>query len=130
MATSSISTQRSVIYNGISAKTDELVVITDSKGAAILQYKLPRTMNSLALFFGSSEIRSGETYTVYTGGTIAGSTENWNGWFDGGIYTPGTELGTFTSNSVTTTVGKSNRPGGGPGNGGPGNGGFGLGWWT
>ena len=38
-----------------------------------------------ALCLGSSEIKSGETYTVYTGGTISGSTENWNGWFNGGF---------------------------------------------
>lgn len=128
--TSSSSTQRSVIYNGINAKTGELVVITDSRGTAILQYELPRSINSLALFFGSSEIKAGETYTVYSGGSIDGSMENWNGWFDGGTYTPGTKLGTFTSDRVTTTVGKSNGPGGGPGNGGPGNGGFGPGWWN
>lgn len=36
---------------------------------------------------------------------------------------------TFTSNSLTTTIGQSNGPGGGPGNGGPGNGGWGPGWW-
>lgn len=127
---SSSSTQRAVIYNGINAKTGEFLVISDSKGTNILQYELPRTMSSLALFFSAPEIQSGETYTVYSGGDLTGSTENWNGWFKGGTYTSGSKLGTFTSTSITTTVGKSNGPGGGPGNGGPGNGGWGPGWWN
>lgn len=129
VSTSSSSTQRSVIYNGISANTGELVVITDAEGKCILKYELPRTMKSLALFFSSSDIKSGETYTVYTGGSLSGNTINWNGWFQDGAYTEGTQLGTFTSNNVTTTVGQSNGPGGGPGNGGWGNGGWGPGWW-
>ena len=130
VSTSSSSTQRSVIYNGISANTGDLIVITNAEGTPILKYELPRTMKSLALFFSSSDIRSGETYTVYTGGSLSGNTINWNGWFQDGAYTEGTELGTFTSNNVTTTVGQSNGPGGGPGNGGPGNGGWGPGWWN
>lgn len=127
---SSSSTQRSVIYNGINAKTGELVVITDSEGTSVLQYELPRTMSRLALFVSTPDIRSGETYTVYSGGSLEGSTANWNGWFDGGEYTAGSKLGTFTSTAVTTTVGSSNGSGGGPGNGGPGNGGWGPGWWN
>ena len=130
VSTSSSSTQRSVIYNGISANTGELIVITDAEGKGILKYELPRTMKSLALFFSSADIRSGETYTVYSGGSLSGNTTNWNGWFDDGAYTAGTQLGTFTSNNVTTTVGQSNGPGGGPGNGGWGNGGWGPGWWN
>ena len=130
VSTSSSSTQRSVIYNGISANTGELIVITDAEGKGILKYELPRTMKSLALFFSSADIRSGETYTVYSGGSLSGNTTNWNGWFDDGAYTEGTQLGTFTSNNVTTTVGQSNGPGGGPGNGGWGNGGWGPGWWN
>lgn len=130
ISTSSTSTQRSVIYNGVSAKTGELFVIADAEGNPVLKYELPRTMNGMSLFFSSPDIKTGETYTVYSGGSLSGNTVNWNGWFDDGTYTAGTELGTFTSNSLTTTVGQSNGPGGGPGNGGPGNGGWGPGWWN
>ena len=130
ISTSSRSTQRSVIYNGVSAKTGELFVIADAEGNPVLKYELPRTMNGMSLFFSSPDIKTGETYTVYSGGSLSGNTVNWNGWFEDGTYTAGTELGTFTSNSLTTTVGQSNGPGGGPGNGGPGNGGWGPGWWN
>lgn len=130
ISTSTSSTQRSVIYNGVSAKTGELFVIADAEGNPVLKYELPRTMNGMSLFFSAPDIKTGETYTIYSGGSLSGNTVNWNGWFEDGTYTAGTELGTFTSNSLTTTVGQSNGPGGGPGNGGPGNGGWGPGWWN
>ena len=137
VSTSTSSTQRSVIYNGVKGTTGDLFVIADDQGAPILMYKLPRTMNNMAVFFSSPDIAAGATYTVYSGGSLNGNTENWNGWFADGTYTVGTELGTFTSNNVNTTVGQGSGPGGGgpggpggPGNGGPGNGGWGPGWWN
>ena len=130
ISTSSSSTQRSVIYNGVSAKTGELFVIADAEGNPVLKYELPRTMNGMSIFFSSPDIESGGTYTVYSGGSLSGNSVNWNGWFEDGDYVAGSELGTFTSSSLTTTVGQSNGPGGGPGNGGPGNGGWGPGWWN
>ena len=130
ISTSSSSTQRSVIYNGVQAKTGELFVITDAEGSPVLKYELPRTINGMSLFFSSPDIKSGRTYTVYSGGSLSGNSVNWNGWFEDGTYTAGTELGTFMSSSLTTTVGQSNGPGGGPGNGGHGNGGWGPGWWN
>lgn len=128
---SSASSQRAVIYNGVNALTGELFVIADADDNLVLKYELPRTMNGMAVFFSSPDIRAGETYTVHSGGKLEGNSVNWNGWFEDGIYTDGTELGNFTSNSLTTTVGQSSGPGGGgPGNGGPGNGGWGPGWWN
>lgn len=126
---SNSSTQRAFIYNGLSAITGELFVICDAEGKPILKYELPRTINGMSVFFSSAELLSGQTYTVFSGGRIENNTVNWNGWFDDGSYLDGTELTTFTSNSLTTTIGQSNGPGGGPGNGGPGNGGWGPGWW-
>ncbi len=104
ISTSTSSTQRSVIYNGVSAKTGELFVVNDAEGNPILKYEMPRTMNSMAVFFSSPDIKSGGTYTVYSGGTLSGNTVNWNGWFEDGTYAVGTELGTYTSSSINTTV--------------------------
>lgn len=130
ISTSSSSTQRSVIYNGVSAKIGELFVITDAEGYTILKYELPRTMSRMAVFFSSPDLKAGATYNVYSGGSVSGNTTNWNGWFEDGMYDVGTKLGSFTSNNITTTVGQSSGPGGpggGPGNGG---GGMGPGWWN
>ena len=129
VSTSTSSTQRSVIYNGVKGENGELFVVADDQGTPILMYKLPRTMNSMAVFFSSPDLAAGATYTVYSGGSLSGNTENWNGWFADGTYTVGTELGTFTSNDINTTVGQGSGPGGGPGGGGHG-GGWGPGWWN
>lgn len=130
VSTSSSSTQRSVIYNGISATTGNIIAILDADENPVLLYELPRTMNNLALFFSSADIVSQQTYKVYSGGAISGNTENWNGLYFDGTYTIGTQIGSFASTSTTTTVGTGGGPGGEPGNGGHGNGGFGPGWWN
>lgn len=129
LSASGSSTQRSVVYNGIPSSTGELFVITDPEGEPILIYEMPRTMSSMSLFFSSPDIEADKTYAVYSGGSLSGNTSNWNGWFADGSYEAGSELGTFTLNSVSVTVGQGGGPGGGPGNGGPGNGGWGPGWW-
>lgn len=133
IAPSNSSKQKSLIYNGLSAGIGDLFVIADSDGNTVFMYELPRTMNNgISLLVSSADLSSEETYTVYSQGILSGNTENWNGWFADGQYTPGTSLTTFTPSSTVTTIGNSS--GGGPGNGGPGgpgngNGGWGPGWW-
>lgn len=121
---SSASTQRVVIYNGISATKGQFLTILNSDNVQILTYELPRSMKGMSLFFSSSELVDGE-YSVLSGGSISGTTESWNGWYNGGIWAGGTAIGTFASSSIITTVGSSGGPGGGGGNpgGGPGGGG-------
>lgn len=111
--TSGVCTQRSVIYNGISATKGSLLCIRNSAGTPILVYELPRTMSGMCLLFSSPDLAQGATYTVLTGGTTDGTA--WNGWYSGGTWSGGSQLGTFTANNMVTTVGSS---GGGPGGGG------------
>ena len=111
--TSNVCTQRSVIYNGISATKGTLLCIRDSAGTPVLVYELPRTMSGMCLLFSAPGLTSG-TYTVLTGGSVSGGSA-WNGWHDGGSWSGGTQLGTFTATGMVTTVGSS---GGGPGGGG------------
>ena len=120
ISTSSSSTQRSVVYNGISGKSGELLVIADAADKPILKFRFPRTISRMAVFFSSSDIKSGDTYTVYTGGTLSGSSINWNGWYEDGECAGGQKIGTFTSSSLNTTVGQGGGPGGGPGGNPPG----------
>lgn len=122
IATSASSTQRSVIYNGVKTTYGEFYVICDASGSPILMYKMPQSMSSTSVFFSSADLKSGESYTVYTGGSVDGNTENWNGLYLDGNYSGGTLLGSFTSSSLTTTVGQSSGSGGG--------GGHGPGWWN
>lgn len=104
---SSSSTQRTVIYNGITASKGSLLYIADSEGTSILAYELPRSISSgLTLFFSSPDLTSG-TYTVFADGSITGYTDVWNGWYSGGTCSNGSTLGTFTSSSIVTIIGNS-----------------------
>ena len=112
---SSYSTQRSVVYNGVSAAKGAKICVLNSSGTPILTFELPRTMNGAAFFFSTPDIASGASYTVSSGGTLSGYTDSWNGWYGGGTWSGGSQVGTFTSNSVVTTVGSGGIGGGGPG---------------
>lgn len=122
---SSASSQRTVIYSNISATQGKKLCILNSNGTPIMTYELPRTMNGMALLFSSPDLVAG-SYTVSSGGEVSGYTDSWCGWYDGGTWSGGTQLGTFTSNNTVTTVG-GNGPGGGPGGNGGGPGGNGGG---
>ncbi len=56
------------------------------------------------------------SYTISSGGTLSSYSDSWNGWYDGGTWSGGTQLESFTSNGVVTTIGTSsgvpNIPGG------------------
>lgn len=112
-APSASSTQRSVVYNGISAAKGTKICVQDDSGAPVLTFEFPRTMNGAAFFFSTPDIASGASYTVSSGGFLNGFGDSWNGWFEGGVWTSGSQVGTFTSSNVVTTVGNSNMPGGG-----------------
>lgn len=119
---SSSSTQRSVVYNGVSATKGAKICVLDASGTPLLTFAFPRTMSGTAFFFSTPDIASGASYTVSSGGTLGDHKDSWNGWYAGGTWSGGSQVGTFTSSSVVTTVGNGNTPGGGgiPGGGGPG----------
>lgn len=121
---STSSSQRTVIYNGLSAAKDAFMGILDSDDKPIMIFKLPRSLNGGTLFFSSPDLVSG-SYSVVSGGSVSGASDNWNGWYDGASWSGGSVLGTFTSNSTVTTAGSTS--GGGGGGFGPGNGGGGGG---
>lgn len=119
---STSSTQRSVVYNGVSATKGTKICVLNSSGTPVLTFEFPRTMNGAAFFFSTPDIASGASYTLSSGGSLSDNTDAWNGWYGGGTWSGGSQVGTFTSNSVVTTIGSSSGPGGGgmPGGGGPG----------
>lgn len=117
---STSSRQCSVSYGGISATEGKLVALLDSSSQPLFVFEYPRTMSGATLFFTTPDVAQGATYTIASEGTISGYDDSWMGWYDGGSWSGGTTLTTFTPSSIVTTIGTS---GGGPGGGGGGGGG-------
>ncbi len=110
--TSSVCTQRTVIYGGSGSKGTLLSIQGSDQ---VMSYTIPRAYSQMTLLFSSSKLASGTTYTIYTGGSVTGGTEFY-GLTVGGTYTTGSQVTTFTASSMVTSVG--NVSSGGPGGGG------------
>lgn len=116
--TSSVCTQRSVIYGG-SGSNGEILNIQSADGTNILTYQIPRNYSQMTLLFSSPNLASGGSYTISKGGSVSGGSEFF-GLYTGSSYSGGTQAATFTAGSMVTQVGNVNsNPGGGqPGGGG------------
>ncbi len=111
MAPSASSTQSSVlIYFTSVLPTGTLVNIQDASGDEVLSFTLAKDAQSLVV--SSSELTSGETYTVYLGGATTGTAIG--GLVTDGDYTPGTENTSFLVTGSVTQVGSGGRGGGRP----------------
>lgn len=116
---STSSSQNILIYNGISAVKGAMISIINSSNESVLSYVLPRQMNGMSLFFSSPALAKG-TYTLAGGGALSGASDSWYEWYSGGTWSNGESLGSFTVNSVVTTVGNSQGGGNNPGGNNPG----------
>ena len=116
--TSSVCTQRSVIYGG-SGSNGEILNIQSADGTNVLTYQIPRNYSQMTLLFSSPNLASGGSYTISKGGSVSGGSEFF-GLYTGSSYSGGTQAATFTAGSMVTQVGNVNsNPGGGqPGGGG------------
>ncbi|MDR2953893.1 MAG: carbohydrate-binding domain-containing protein [Prevotella sp.] len=112
--TSSVSTQRSLVYG---ANSYEIIHIESASGTEILTFKLPKTFSQTVMLFSSPLMAANTSYTIYTGGSISGGTSTY-GLYTGATYTKGNSVGTFTTSSMVNTVGSTGGPGGNPGGGG------------
>lgn len=109
-------TQYSVGY-GTSITSGNLINIQSSDGTSLATYKQPRTLSSCTFVFSSPSLKSGTTYSIYSGGSMTGGT-NFYGYCAGATYTQGTVATTFTPSSIYTTVGSTTSGQGGQGGGG------------
>lgn len=106
-----------LIYFDAVQAAGTLVNIQDSAGQSVLTFAPAKEFQSLA--FASAALKNGETYTVYLGGSAAGTTtalaQTAGAVYTDGAYTPGTQAASFTISSVVTTVGNGGMRGpGGP----------------
>lgn len=116
--TSSVCTQRSVIYGG-SGSNGEYLNIQSADGTSILTYQIPRAYSKMTVLFSSPNLTSGGSYIISKGGTVSGGSEFF-GLYTGATYSGGTQAATFTASSMVTQVGSTSgggQPGGGGGHG-------------
>lgn len=99
MPSNETSTQCSVSLSGVGA--DELIAVNGDNGIVFV-FKSPKSINSV--IFSSVELVSERSYTVFSGGEVTGGTE-FGGLYIGSEYTAGTEVTTFTQESMFTEVG-------------------------
>ena len=80
----------------------ELINISDSNGNTVITFMPAKSYNNIVLC--TSDLMTGETYKVSTGGTVTGNSVDgvWEGKYSGG-----TEINTFMIESTLTTVGNA-----------------------
>lgn len=93
------SKQASVSLGSVSSGKIINIVSGDN---TIFTYKVEKSFSSL--MFSSPLLTIGNTYSVYSGGTVSGGTEN-KGIYSNSIYSGGTLMKTFTTSSVFTNAG-------------------------
>jgi len=107
-----------------------LVTLKDSSGQPIVTFAPAKTFQSIVI--STPELKAGETYTFYTGGTSTGTAKD--GLYEGGESEGGTKVVSFEMGDTVTYVNESGVTTGGSGMGGPGGfgggrgGGMGRGW--
>lgn len=82
-----------------SSANSTLFHLQDASGVDIVTFKPVR--NYYSMIISSSALKSGTSYSIYTGGTSTGI--NKNGLYTGGTYTGGTLKKTFTISSKLTS---------------------------
>lgn len=111
-APSTSSTQYSVMQNLASPQAaGALVHIATASGEEVLTFMPTKTYQSI--LFSSPELKNGETYNLYIGGSASGAATD--GLYTDGTYAAGTQVTSFTISSIVTgaTGGGFGGPGGG-----------------
>lgn len=114
--TSGVCTQRSVVYGGSGSNGTLLNVVT-TDGTQVMSYTIPRNYQQMTVLFSSPLLTQNTNYMIYTGGSVSGG-NTYCGLNTGGSYTKGTQVTSFTTNSMVTSVGTTSGGGGAPGGGG------------
>ncbi len=91
MAQSVSSSDQGVLAFTVSMAENTILNVQDSNGNDLLTVASPKSYSCAV--FTSPDLVSGESYTVYSGGSY--SVESVNGVYSGGTYTDGTKLGSI-----------------------------------
>lgn len=83
-----------------SQEANTLIRVETKDGEDVVTFSPSKTYSSVVIC--TSNIKSGETYNVYVGGSCTG--EEKDGLYSGGSYTKGTEIGSCTISDTVTNV--------------------------
>lgn len=98
------STQHSLLLNlDGTLQAGDLFHIESSDGVEVLTFAPAKRYQSIAL--SSAALKDGVTYDVYYQGSSTGTVED--GLYQGGTYTAGTQLGSFTISGMVTRLGNT-----------------------
>ncbi|MBR1737571.1 MAG: carbohydrate-binding domain-containing protein [Firmicutes bacterium] len=78
-----------------------LLTLTDSSGNVIMSFKTKNAYSTVVM--SSDSIKSGSTYTLYSGGTYSGTLDDQN-YGTGGTISGGTKLGSATVSAKVTAL--------------------------
>ena len=79
-----------------------VITVVASNGNVVLSYKPSKNYQTAVI--STSSLKTGNSYSIYTGGTISGDEAKLH---TSGEYTKGTLLGSSTISSVVTMVGNA-----------------------
>ncbi len=123
------STQCSALINGVSAAGGTRVTLCDQDGNVLVSFVPEKDYASVVI--SAPSMAEGETYTLYTGGTVAGTDAN--GYASSGTLEGGSSAASVEQSSLSVTYGGAGgfnqggggnfNPGGNQGGGRPGGGG-------
>ena len=101
---SSNSSQNGIMINfNSSINSGDVITIKDSNDNEIITYSSSKNYQNLVI--STSDLKTGQTYTIYTNGTS--SKENTNGLYENGGFSGGTQYQSFTINSIITNIGNT-----------------------
>ena len=113
MAESAVGNGQYVIAANVSVNAGTTVAICDGDGNALFVFENPKAVQNLV--FSSSDLVSGASYSIYTGGSCSGTLEN--SVYTGGSYSGGSSAAAATASASPSSGGGTGGPGGmgGPG---------------
>ncbi len=91
--------------------SSSLYVITDSNNTHLVAFKPAKNSYSICV---SSPYFSTGTYKLYCGGSYANATSTTDGLYQGGVYTPGTQVASWTFSTSNVHYSTGVGGGGGP----------------
>lgn len=119
-AVSDSSSQYCIMATVSSQKAGSVFSIQNTSGEEIVTYAPSKAYTNIIVC--SPDIKNGESYTIYTGGSASGDSKN--GLYTNGSYSGGTKQASITISSIVTSYGFAGTGGmkgniGGEMNGGP-----------